>query len=126
MQIGCRGTMRTAWPLLLVATALLSTSAARGRRTCKFPAVFNFGDSNSDTGGFWAAFPAQQGPFGMTYFGRPAGRASDGRLVIDFIGTYTYLSPRIACFISTASVSNEKPACVVLSERQRKRWGCRC
>jgi len=77
--------MRTAWPLLLVATALLSTSAARARRTCRFPAVFNFGDSNSDTGGFWAAFPAQQGPFGMTYFGRPAGRASDGRLVIDFI-----------------------------------------
>jgi hypothetical protein len=50
--------------------------------------VFNFGDSNSDTGGFWAAFPAQPPPFGVTYFGRPTGRASDGRLVIDFIGTY--------------------------------------
>jgi hypothetical protein len=54
--------------------------------------VFNFGDSNSDTGGFWAAFPAQPPPFGVTYFGRPTGRASDGRLVIDFIGTYPPLS----------------------------------
>ncbi|KAJ1258134.1 hypothetical protein BS78_10G051100 [Paspalum vaginatum] len=79
--------MSIAWPLLLVATALCScaSSASASAGGCKFPAVFNFGDSNSDTGGFWAAFPAQQGPFGMTYFGGPAGRASDGRLVIDFI-----------------------------------------
>jgi len=103
--------MRTVWPLLLVATALCcaSPAARAGTGRCKFPAVFNFGDSDSDTGGFWAAFPAQQGPFGMTYFGRPAGRASDGRLVIDFIGTYL-LAPagcttRIACIISMASVS---------------------
>lgn len=53
---------------------------------CEIGAIFNFGDSNSDTGGFWAAFPAQSGPFGMTYFKRPAGRASDGRVVIDFLG----------------------------------------
>lgn len=53
---------------------------------CDFEAIFNFGDSNSDTGGFWAAFPAQAGPFGMTYFKRPVGRATDGRLIIDFLG----------------------------------------
>lgn len=53
---------------------------------CSFPAIFNFGDSNSDTGGFWAAFPAERYPFGMTYFKKPSGRASDGRLVIDFLG----------------------------------------
>ncbi|CAL5051191.1 unnamed protein product [Urochloa decumbens] len=81
----------TARLLLLVAAALCyacasASTAAKMAGSCrKFPAVFNFGDSNSDTGGFWAAFPAQRGPFGMTYFGRPAGRASDGRLVIDFI-----------------------------------------
>lgn len=44
---------------------------------CDFEAIFNFGDSNSETGGFWAAFPPQSSPFGMTYFKRPAGRASD-------------------------------------------------
>ncbi|WOL02146.1 GDSL esterase/lipase [Canna indica] len=63
---------------------------------CAFPAIFNFGDSNSDTGGFYAAFPAQTGPFGMTYFKRPAGRASDGRLVIDFLAEalgLPFLSP---------------------------------
>ncbi|KAH7682378.1 GDSL lipase/esterase protein [Dioscorea alata] len=63
---------------------------------CDFPAIFNFGDSNSDTGGFWAAFPAQTRPFGMTYFGKPAGRASDGRAVIDFLAQgfgLPFLSP---------------------------------
>ncbi|KAG1330376.1 GDSL esterase/lipase [Cocos nucifera] len=63
---------------------------------CKFPAIFNFGDSNSDTGGFWAAFPAERSPFGMTYFKKPAGRASDGRLVIDFLAQalgLPFLSP---------------------------------
>ncbi|KAI4976976.1 hypothetical protein ZWY2020_050583 [Hordeum vulgare] len=75
----------SAWQLLLpVALCCFGGAAGEGWR-CRFPAVFNFGDSNSDTGGFWAAFPAQPPPFGVTYFGRPAGRASDGRLVIDFI-----------------------------------------
>ncbi|KAL5571542.1 hypothetical protein UlMin_021139 [Ulmus minor] len=52
---------------------------------CDFEGIFNFGDSNSDTGGFWAAFPAQSGPFGMTYFKKPVGRATDGRLIVDFL-----------------------------------------
>uniref|UniRef100_A0A1D1YVQ0 GDSL esterase/lipase At4g01130 n=1 Tax=Anthurium amnicola TaxID=1678845 RepID=A0A1D1YVQ0_9ARAE len=63
---------------------------------CDFRAVFNFGDSNSDTGGFWAAFPAQSAPWGITFFGRPAGRASDGRLVLDFLAQAVgipFLSP---------------------------------
>ncbi|XP_059634292.1 GDSL esterase/lipase At4g01130 [Cornus florida] len=63
---------------------------------CGFKAIFNFGDSNSDTGGFWAAFPAQSPPNGMTYFKRPAGRATDGRLMIDFLAQalgLPFLSP---------------------------------
>ncbi|CAN0884631.1 GDSL esterase/lipase At4g01130, partial [Linum grandiflorum] len=63
---------------------------------CGFEAMFNFGDSNSDTGGFWAAFPSQSGPFGMTYFKKPAGRASDGRLIVDFLAEamgMPFLSP---------------------------------
>ena len=100
------GSRAAALLLLSLALALRASGAGAGAGgDCHFPAVFNFGDSNSDTGGFWAAFPAQQGPFGMTYFGRPAGRASDGRLVIDLIGTYL-LRSRIACFISIASVSD--------------------
>lgn len=53
---------------------------------CGYEAIFNFGDSNSDTGGFWYAFPEAPSPNGMTYFKHPAGRASNGRLIIDFIG----------------------------------------
>ncbi|KAL5718060.1 hypothetical protein ACHQM5_010999 [Ranunculus cassubicifolius] len=52
---------------------------------CAFPAIFNFGDSNSDTGGLSAAFGQAQPPAGETYFHTPSGRYSDGRLVIDFI-----------------------------------------
>uniref|UniRef100_A0A453MX44 GDSL esterase/lipase n=1 Tax=Aegilops tauschii subsp. strangulata TaxID=200361 RepID=A0A453MX44_AEGTS len=48
--------------------------------------IFNFGDSNSDTGGMAAASGLNIAlPEGRTYFRRPTGRLSDGRLVIDFI-----------------------------------------
>ncbi|KAL9259655.1 GDSL esterase/lipase-like protein [Drosera capensis] len=52
---------------------------------CKFAAIFNFGDSNSDTGGLSAAFGEIGSPAGETFFGHPAGRYCDGRLKIDFI-----------------------------------------
>ncbi|TKY56148.1 Esterase protein [Spatholobus suberectus] len=54
-------------------------------KECAFPAIFNFGDSNSDTGGLAASLIAPTPPYGETYFHRPAGRFSDGRLIIDFI-----------------------------------------
>ncbi|XP_028785884.1 GDSL esterase/lipase At5g14450-like [Neltuma alba] len=53
--------------------------------SCDFPAIFNFGDSNSDTGCMAAAFYPMASPSGETFFHEPAGRASDGRLIIDFI-----------------------------------------
>lgn len=69
---------------------LLLMLAKEVRPECRFPAIFNFGDSNSDTGGsFWP-------PYGMTYFKTPSGRASDGRVALDFIAAafgYSYLSP---------------------------------
>ncbi|KAL3629158.1 hypothetical protein CASFOL_026380 [Castilleja foliolosa] len=52
---------------------------------CNFPAIYNFGDSNSDTGAMSAAFWPIPPPYGVNYFGKPAGRNSDGRLIIDFI-----------------------------------------
>lgn len=76
--------------LLLLSLALalaLRASGAGAGGDCHFPAVFNFGDSNSDTGGLSSLFGAAPPPNGRTFFGMPAGRYCDGRLVIDFIGT---------------------------------------
>ncbi|KAK4274010.1 hypothetical protein QN277_017304 [Acacia crassicarpa] len=69
--------------VLCLATTLLNP--VFGAPICKFPAIFNFGDSNSDTGGIAAAFLAPQAPYGQTFFHKPSGRVSDGRLMIDFI-----------------------------------------
>lgn len=54
--------------------------------SCRFPAMYNFGDSNSDTGGMSAAFYQMAWPFGETFFHEAIGRSSDGRLIVDFIG----------------------------------------
>ncbi|KAL9304064.1 hypothetical protein ACSQ67_021327 [Phaseolus vulgaris] len=78
--------------ICMVAFSLVDSSYC----VCEFEAIFNFGDSNSDTGGFHTAFPAQPGPYGMTYFKKPVGRASDGRLILDFLAEglgLAHLSP---------------------------------
>ncbi|KAL0008539.1 hypothetical protein SO802_010041 [Lithocarpus litseifolius] len=83
------------WQCLVVMVTMFGCFSLSHSK-CDFEAIFNFGDSNSDTGGFWAAFPAQSGPFGMTFFNRPTGRASDGRLIIDFLAQglgLPFLSP---------------------------------
>ncbi|CAA0820736.1 GDSL esterase/lipase [Striga hermonthica] len=67
--------------LVILMAMLASTANAK----CSFEAMFVFGDSNSDTGGFFAAFPSQPSPYGMTYFNKPTGRHSDGRLYVDFL-----------------------------------------
>ncbi|XP_052211167.1 GDSL esterase/lipase At4g01130 [Diospyros lotus] len=81
---------------LLVWAVVMAISGRLGECKCGFEAIFNFGDSNSDTGGFYAAFPAASLPYGMTYFKRASGRATDGRLIIDFLAEalgLPFLSP---------------------------------
>nr|CAB3454796.1 unnamed protein product [Digitaria exilis] len=87
-------------PTLVLALALRGSGAAgAGGGDCHFPAVFNFGDSNSDTGGLSSLFGAAPPPNGRTFFGMPSGRYCDGRLVIDFIGgIYRELLPRAEYF----------------------------
>ncbi|GMH01558.1 hypothetical protein Nepgr_003397 [Nepenthes gracilis] len=74
---------------LAMAGVLLSliplTSPLSAFNECDFPAIFNCGDSNSDTGGLSAVFGQAPPPNGETYFHAPAGRYCDGRLLIDFI-----------------------------------------
>jgi hypothetical protein len=83
--------MRFTAALLLGVAALLCLGGggrAAASTDFNFPAVFNFGDSNSDTGGRVAAgFEAIFPPYGSTFFGGPAGRFCDGRLIIDFLST---------------------------------------
>jgi len=51
-----------------------------------YPAVFNFGDSNSDTGELAAGLGfLVSPPNGQNYFKTPSGRFCDGRLIVDFL-----------------------------------------
>eukprot|EP00253_Pinus_taeda_P015288 PITA_15288 len=86
--------------LLLQAFVLAALLPVIAYGKCDFPAIFNFGDSNSDTGGWHFAFPYQMlpdnAPYGKTYFGSPSYRYSDGRLAIDFFAQslgLPFLSP---------------------------------
>lgn len=64
---------------------------AGGSGSCRFPAIYNFGDSNSDTGAISAAIEVVPPPNGESFFGHSSGRFSDGRLIIDFIGEVAML-----------------------------------
>ncbi|KAK7381397.1 hypothetical protein VNO78_34056 [Psophocarpus tetragonolobus] len=72
---------------LLVAYTFIEVSGENNAPlgTCNFPAIYNFGDSNSDTGAAFAAFTGMQHPYGISFFGNISGRASDGRLIVDFL-----------------------------------------
>ncbi|KAL3683308.1 hypothetical protein R1sor_001330 [Riccia sorocarpa] len=86
--MGPAGRRSSTHRLLCGASLVLCIALVNG--SC-FPAIFNFGDSQSDTGGIHAAFPsftpAEYSPYGNTYFQQPQFRYSDGRLLIDLITT---------------------------------------
>lgn len=73
--------------LLLALLNITSTNALPP--AWDFPAIYNFGDWNLDTGGISASFEPIQAPYGESFFRGLAGRFSDGRLLIDFIGNIT-------------------------------------
>ncbi|KAI3939850.1 hypothetical protein MKW98_029626 [Papaver atlanticum] len=86
---------------LLVGNVGAHPSSSSGTHNpCNFPAIFNFGDSNSDTGGYSAVFGQAWPPAGETYFGAPAGRYSDGRLIIDFIAEKLGL-PHLSAYLDS-------------------------
>ncbi|PON88735.1 Lipase [Trema orientale] len=76
----------------------LSFGASDSSQSCRSkPVMFNFGDSNSDTGGFSVGFGITFGPpIGRIFLHHPNGRLCDGRLMIDFLCeslNMSYLSP---------------------------------
>nr|CAB3473744.1 unnamed protein product [Digitaria exilis] len=76
--------------LLLPAAVVLILVGASPAAGC-YPRVFSFGDSLTDTGNYVFVYgndpsaPELWPPYGETFFHRPTGRASNGRLVVDFI-----------------------------------------
>ncbi|BAF19700.1 GDSL esterase/lipase At5g45910 [Oryza sativa Japonica Group] len=77
--------------VLLLAAAPTGCSAARSKKS--YEAIFSFGDSLSDAGNLIAdgipkSLTTARAPYGMTFFGRPTGRCSNGRLVVDFLAEH--------------------------------------
>ncbi|KQK07951.1 GDSL esterase/lipase At1g09390 [Brachypodium distachyon] len=83
--------------LVIIILILLLQWCELPRRAHGRCVVFNFGDSNSDTGAFTAAYGLYLGPpAGRRFFHRTTGRWSDGRLYIDLLAEklgIAYLSP---------------------------------
>lgn len=83
------GVVLLGWGLAVLVT--IAQLAPEAKAEC-FPALFNFGDSTSDSGGIHATFPrltpSEFKPYGDTYPGKPWNKFSDGRLLIDFIGEF--------------------------------------
>jgi hypothetical protein len=78
--------------LLLFILPCLSTGYSSGGQS-HFTSIIGFGDSYTNTGNLvrWAdpvlpPQPINNLPFGETFFGHPSGWASNGRIVLDFIG----------------------------------------
>ncbi|KAL5226398.1 hypothetical protein ABZP36_014663 [Zizania latifolia] len=86
-----------AWIVVVAVAVLVGVAAAAagegrgggGAGAC-FERIFSFGDSLTDTGNFLLSVPedfpdpARSLPYGQTFFGRPSGRYSDGRNLLDF------------------------------------------
>uniref|UniRef100_A0A2P2KRN4 GDSL esterase/lipase At5g14450-like n=1 Tax=Rhizophora mucronata TaxID=61149 RepID=A0A2P2KRN4_RHIMU len=89
------GGFMVSWVLILSCQASLP---------CDFPAIYNFGDSNSDTGGISAAFEPIRAPYGEAFFHKPAGRDSDGRLIIDFTAERLKL-PYLSAYLNSLGTS---------------------
>ncbi|XP_042477796.1 GDSL esterase/lipase At1g28570-like [Macadamia integrifolia] len=72
-------------PMLI--TAFLLFTNAYGTLGCSYKSIISFGDSLADTGNSLHSGGGRIAnlPYGETYFHKPTGRFSDGRLIIDFI-----------------------------------------
>ncbi|XP_024024014.1 GDSL esterase/lipase At5g14450 [Morus notabilis] len=76
---------------------------------CNFPAIFNFGDSNSDTGGKSAAFHRLPSPNGDTFFHKPSGRYCDGKVILDFIAENLSL-PYVGAYLDSIGANFRRGA----------------
>ncbi|CAN0880683.1 GDSL esterase/lipase At1g28570 [Linum grandiflorum] len=76
--------------VIIIQAIFISTLPTITSAGC-FTSIFSFGDSIADTGNQCTLSPLRAAcalPYGQTFFHRPTGRYSDGRIVIDFIAEY--------------------------------------
>ncbi|KAG7585559.1 GDSL lipase/esterase [Arabidopsis thaliana x Arabidopsis arenosa] len=77
----------------------------------KYPAIINFGDSNSDTGNLISSgIENVNPPYGQTYFNLPSGRYCDGRLIVDFLLDEMDL-PFLNPYLDSLGLPNFKKGC---------------
>ncbi|KAK7391969.1 hypothetical protein VNO78_20394 [Psophocarpus tetragonolobus] len=76
-----------------------------------YQAVFNFGDSNSDTGELAAGMGfLVVPPNGQNYFKTPSGRFCDGRLIVDFLMDAMHL-PFLNAYMDSVGLPNFQHGC---------------
>ncbi|KAK9940535.1 hypothetical protein M0R45_017191 [Rubus argutus] len=78
--------------LFILLASLFLTLSTVSSSLQQYQAIFNFGDSLSDTGNYLLSsarpFPINgKLPYGETFFHNATGRCSDGRLMVDFLVT---------------------------------------
>ncbi|XP_068646255.1 acetylajmalan esterase-like [Aristolochia californica] len=107
---------KSAIAIIVLAIAILwfpdSAASATSPRSGGFDAIYSLGDSIADTGnlireGLGPFGAINRLPYGETYFRRPTGRCSDGRLMIDFIAQRFHLPFLNAYLDRNASFANE-------------------
>ncbi|CAH8253802.1 unnamed protein product [Arabidopsis lyrata] len=96
--------------LVLYSTIIVASSESRCRR---FKSIISFGDSIADTGNYLHLSDVNHlpqtafFPYGESFFHPPSGRASDGRLIIDFIAEFLGL-PYVPPYFGSQNVSFEQ------------------
>ncbi|KAI6688986.1 hypothetical protein NL676_025814 [Syzygium grande] len=88
--------------LLVLGLAMTQRNLVAGSSSsCNFPAIYNFGDSNSDTGGRSAALTQIPPPYGETNLGSPPKRFSNGHVILNFISFVDPLNYSCGTFVPT-------------------------
>ncbi|KAF3497834.1 hypothetical protein DY000_02054298 [Brassica cretica] len=85
-----------------ILSTLFLTTANSETQCRRFKSIISFRDSIPDTGNLLGLYDPNDlphvafRPYGDTFFHHPMGRFSNGRLIIDFIGTCPHSSNRCA------------------------------
>jgi hypothetical protein len=99
-------------PSLLFLILLICSDTVRS--LCCFDRIFSFGDSNADAGNSCLRTSncgANKLPYGETYFHKPTGRNTDGRIIVDFFGIhYTEILDFMTAYTSLSTSLKPKHA----------------